>query len=166
MSAAGAIRERIAHPVPATYLAVGVGVAALVFAAFGLVLGQTASGRQVRVFGAADRGSVLRCVHSLGLSAVLGPTRESVMGDWSQRLVVDASQGRFEPNHLLARAGVPIEVLVSQGSGCTERIVFDEPAADATLIRGSTTLRLPPLESGMYPFRCSQGTIAGLLVVR
>lgn len=166
MSAAGAIRERIAHPVQATYLAVGVGFAVLVFAAFGLLLGQTASGRQASASGVADRGSVLRCVHSLGLSAVLGPTAESVVRDRAQSFVVDASQGRFEPNHLLARAGVPIDLLVSQGSGCTERIVFDEPVADATLVTGPTTLRLPPLERGMYPFRCSQGTIAGLLVVR
>lgn len=164
MPAAFRARDKLSHPATSAPLAVGVGVALVVFAAFGLV-----TGRVDRVAGSVgNRVSVsnLTCVHSLGLPYVLGPVVKPVDRDGVQVFHVDASAGRFEPNDLSAESGRPIEIRLSRGRGCAEEIDFDDLSVHAQLRDGGAVLRLPALGPGIHPFRCELGKIAGILVVR
>lgn len=164
MPAASKASDGVSRPTISAPLAVGVGVALVVFAAFGLVAGRI-DGVSGSVRAPVSAGG-LRCVHTLGLPNVLGPAVTPLDRDGVQVFHVDASTGRFEPNDLVARAGRPIEIRVSKGRGCTERIDFDDLGVQARLSDGGAVLQVPALSPGIHPFRCELGKAAGILVVR
>lgn len=167
MTAGRAIRDRMQHPLPSTYLAVGLGVALFVFALFGLVAGRAA-------WGGDPEGALiprvaapeLECVHSLGFSEVLGTHAAPEIRNGTQVFYLDASAGRIEPNLLEAAPGMPIELRFSRGGGCVERISFDRTAASVRLDEPGATVAFPGLDSGVYPFRCELSKVAGVLIVR
>lgn len=157
------VNHRVLRPSAANYVVAAALGALIVFAGFGVVTGQASTGPTGR---AKAQASGVACQHAPGLSGML---RESVVatrrGD-VQVLHLDASAGPFSPNYLQASAGLPLEVQVSAGRGCTESLRFDGLDVGATPGESGATLRIAPLERGLYPFRCKLGKVVGLLVVR
>src|SRR6266567_108953 len=84
-----------------------------------------------------------------------------------QRVTV-AVRGGYSPDVILARRGVPLEVVFDrQESGdCTSRVVFPDLAVTAALPAFTrTTVRLHPSRTGAFGFACGMNMIHGTLVV-
>jgi len=111
---------------------------------------------------------------SLGLAAcsapVATPTTPASPGatstDGVQRFTVDLSTGRYVPDLIEAKAGVPIEITFGQGSGCLQALVFPDFGIDADMTQGPQTFELGALAPGDYPWACGMDMARGLLRVR
>ena len=99
-----------------------------------------------------------------GLSGEKVEGRAVVEGD-VQRISVDLSQGYYDPNQIVLKAGVPAEITFGQSSGCTAQVMSQELGFSEDLTAGSRTVVLPALEAGEYPFYCGMQMVFGKIVV-
>lgn len=81
-----------------------------------------------------------------------------------QRITVAVTDG-YDPDTIIVAAGVPVDIVFSEGHGCLGRVVFDDLGIEADLEHGGATVRLPALEPGTYPFRCGMDMVHGALIV-
>lgn len=119
---------------------------------------------------AAAGGSGCACCGSSaptenGLTGELSEGVASVEGD-VQKISVDLSQGFYEPNQIVLKAGVPTEITFAQGSGCTAQVMSSELGFYEDISGGSKTVKLPALEAGEYPFYCGMQMVFGKIVVK
>lgn len=82
-----------------------------------------------------------------------------------QKISVDLSQGYYNPNQIVLKAGVPAEITFGQGSGCTAQVVSQELGFSEDLTAGPRTVKLPALEQGEYSFYCGMQMVFGKVVV-
>lgn len=82
-----------------------------------------------------------------------------------QKIDVDLSQGYYNPNQIVLKAGVPTEITFGQGSGCTAQVMSNELGFFEDLSAGPRTVKLPALEKGEYPFYCGMQMVFGKIVV-
>ncbi|HSK46863.1 MAG TPA: cupredoxin domain-containing protein [Coriobacteriia bacterium] len=154
------IRDGIATPGPLTYFAVAAVTAVFVLAVIGYSshIGRPAEGylpRDIAVMPlSANSGSAVPVAASNRAAAV--PAAQTVF--------IDASQGAFSPNQISVRAGVPVQIVFSKGSGCTTAVRFESLRIFADLDRDEVVVRLPALSRGVYPFSCAHGVATGLLL--
>jgi len=83
-----------------------------------------------------------------------------------QRVEVDLSGGAFVPDRIIAVAGVPIEIIFGQGSGCLAEVVFPDLDVRRDLTAGGAVVRLPALPAGEHRFSCGMEMVFGTLVLR
>lgn len=88
-----------------------------------------------------------------------------VSGD-VQTIDVDLSQGYYQPNAIVLKAGVPSEITFGQGSGCTAQVMSNELGFFEDLSAGPATVKLPALEKGEYPFYCGMQMVFGKIIVQ
>jgi len=81
-----------------------------------------------------------------------------------QRIAITAD-GAFSPNQISAKAGIPIELSFSQGSGCSAAIKFPPLGIEQDLSAGPATVALPALEPGRYTMFCQSDMDMGTLIV-
>ncbi len=81
-----------------------------------------------------------------------------------QRVDIDASRGYLTPNHITVRAGEPVEVVFSEGEGCTEYVKLEALGLSFRLTEGGTVIRLPGLRPGVYPLSSVSGQACGVIV--
>lgn len=110
---------------------------------------------------------------SLGLGAGAGPGRaadpepppgpqRAVMGDDGvQRISIVGGDYFFRPNHLVVKAGVPVELTVSKEPGIVPHsLVVDAPAAgiavDVALDTVPKSIRFVPTAAGRIAFHCKE----------
>jgi hypothetical protein len=82
-----------------------------------------------------------------------------------QKISVDVSQGYYQPNQIVLKAGVPAEITFGQASGCTAQVISKELGFAEDLSNGPRTVKLPALEKGEYPFYCGMQMVFGKVVV-
>lgn len=158
MTPGEAIRENIVRPTLLTYLSVATGCALIVFALVGVIAhSQLATSILLPP-------SVLHTTTALPSTSVAYADERSASR--VQRVDIDATSGAFEPNQIMIDAGRPSQIVFSAGKGCTSRVSFDRPRISADLSQGGALVDLPALEEGIYPFRCSHGNSAGILIAR
>jgi hypothetical protein len=87
-----------------------------------------------------------------------------VQGD-VQTIAVDTSSGSYDPNVIIAKAGVPIEIAFSQSSGCLYSVQFPDFGVYEDLQDGPKTIKLPALEPGEYQWACGMNMATGTLRV-
>jgi len=81
------------------------------------------------------------------------------------RQVVDvAVDGGYQPDAIVARAGVPLRLVFSRDDddACSERVVFSDPRLDRRLASmGVTVIDLPARPPGAVRFTCGMGRYRG-----
>lgn len=82
-----------------------------------------------------------------------------------QRIAVDVSKGYFDPTVIRAKAGLPIELTFSEGSGCLAEVMFPDFDVHEDLTSGGAVVTLPALAAGEYGFSCGMQMVFGTLVV-
>ncbi|WP_018142497.1 HAD-IC family P-type ATPase [Alloscardovia criceti] len=85
----------------------------------------------------------------------------------TQRIAVDV-HGSYSPALIQAQAGKPLTIDFNRkDSGeCTSHVVFSDLGIDAYLpSQRQTSITLPPLEAGDYPFACGMNMVHGMLRV-
>lgn len=81
-----------------------------------------------------------------------------------QRVDIDASRGYLTPNHITVRAGEPVEIVFSEGEGCTEYVNVEGLDSSIRLGEGPTVVRLPGLRPGVYPLSSASGQACGAII--
>ena len=92
---------------------------------------------------------------------------ESTVANGSQSANITV-HGGYSPDIVQLRAGIPTELVFDrQETGeCTSHVVFADLGLDAALPgNAKTTVKLPPLPAGDYPFACGMNMVHGLLRV-
>jgi len=82
-----------------------------------------------------------------------------------QKIDVDLSQGYYNPNQIVLKAGVPAEITFGQSSGCTGQVMSQDLGFSEDLTAGPRTVKLPALEKGEYAFSCGMQMVFGKIVV-
>lgn len=82
-----------------------------------------------------------------------------------QTVSVDLSGESYEPNVVIAKAGVPIDITFGKGAGCVKTLVFPQFGIKADMTSGPRTFHLPPLSAGSYKWRCGMDMKHGELRV-
>lgn len=83
-----------------------------------------------------------------------------------QRIAVKVVSGRYSPNVIRLKAGVPAEVTFGQSTGCTNGIMSKALGFKESVLNGPYVARLSGgLKKGTYQFSCNMGMIAGVIVV-
>jgi len=83
-----------------------------------------------------------------------------------QRIAVDASTGRYVPDVIVLKAGVPAEITFSQASGCLAVVEIPALGISEDLTQGPVTVRIPPLQPGEIEFSCGMRMVFGKIAVR
>lgn len=83
-----------------------------------------------------------------------------------QRISVDVSTGVFVPSTIIAVADVPLEITYSRGGDRLSKVVFKQFGIVADLSHGPTTVRLPGLHAGEYPYSCGREDAFARIVSR
>jgi plastocyanin domain-containing protein len=86
----------------------------------------------------------------------------------TDQLVVKVENGVYEPSHLKIKSGqaLSIQFFRLDASPCAEGLLFPSLDISETLVLNQhTTVELPPLEVGEYPFYCQMKMYKGLLKV-
>ena len=83
-----------------------------------------------------------------------------------QKINVDLSQGTYNPNTIVLKAGVPAEITFGQGNSCAAQIVSQDLGFSVDTYNGPKTVKLPALKAGEYRFSCSMQMIFGKIVVK
>jgi plastocyanin domain-containing protein len=83
-----------------------------------------------------------------------------------QHFDVSLASGVFQPNHLTAKAGAPVQITFGQGQGCTQTLVFPQFNINAEMTQGPQTFDLGALAPGEYAWTCGHGTQHGSLTVQ
>jgi plastocyanin domain-containing protein len=81
------------------------------------------------------------------------------------RISVD---GGYSPSQLRLRPGRPVRIVFhrTDPSGCVARVIFPDQQRSLDLpLDEETTLELPPLAPGRYPFHCGMNMVRGELEV-
>jgi sulfite exporter TauE/SafE len=89
-----------------------------------------------------------------------------VAADGTQRLLITVRPRSYTPAHLVARAGVPTQlVLHSDGAtGCTSAIVFPTLHVERILpAEGDTVIDVGRLQPGTHRYTCSMGMYTGTI---
>ena len=83
-----------------------------------------------------------------------------------QKVSVTPGGGKFSPNVIMLKAGVPAEITFGQGTGCLNGAMSKDLGFKVTVINGAQTVALPgDLKKGTYQFSCTMGMICGVIVV-
>lgn len=102
----------------------------------------------------------------VGRDSVLWSSGAAVVRGDVQRIKIDASTAAgLTPNHVVLRAGVPAEVRFSRGHDGLGVVRVARIGLTVDVEAGPTTVRVPPLEPGVYPITAGPGSAAGLIVV-
>jgi plastocyanin len=72
----------------------------------------------------------------------------------------------YEPERIVAKAGVPISLTVGRGEGCAAGFELPALGMHGDNSAGPATLSLGRLKAGTYTYTCSMGMVSGKLVVR
>jgi hypothetical protein len=140
------------------------------FASYGFAqanLGTAQGAEEYAAFGTApggtggEAGSCACCAPS-DAEPVRGET--VVQGD-VQTISVDASSG-YDPNTIVAQAGIPIEIAFSEAYGCMEEVWFPDFGILEDLTSGGAVVTLPALDAGDYSFSCGMQMFFGTIEVR
>lgn len=91
---------------------------------------------------------------------------EAVIEGDVQKIDVDVSQGFYDPNAIVLKAGVPAEITFSDGSGCTAQVMSNELGFFEDMSNGPVTVKLPALDAGEYPFYCGMQMVFGKVIVK
>jgi hypothetical protein len=102
-----------------------------------------------------------------GSASPAEPTEGSAVVEGGvQRISVDVTQGYFDPSVIVLEAGVPAEIVFSEGYGCMAEVMFKDFAIFEDLTQGGVVVNLPALEPGEYGFSCGMEMVFGTLVVK
>lgn len=84
----------------------------------------------------------------------------------TQRFAVETAGGKFVPNAITAKAGVPIEIAFGAGgNACSAKATFDF----ADVVQDTTaggTVKLPALQPGTYEWIAACGDTGGVITVQ
>ena len=83
-----------------------------------------------------------------------------------QWIDVNVTDERFDPNVIVAAAGMPVTINFGEGSGCMAEVQFYDFPVREDLTSGGAVVELPALEPGEYAFACGNETVYGFLVVQ
>jgi hypothetical protein len=87
------------------------------------------------------------------------------VGGETQAISIDLSNGYYDPNVIVLKAGMPAEITFAQSSGCTAQVVSEDLGFAEDLTAGPRTVSLPALEEGEYAFSCGMQMVFGKIVV-
>ena len=87
------------------------------------------------------------------------PYRVPVASDGVQRVSIVGGSYFFKPDHIVVKAGIPVELSVRIEAGLIPhsfvlKLPPDQVAIDSRLGQEPRTFRLTPTVAGRYPFRC------------
>jgi plastocyanin domain-containing protein len=87
-------------------------------------------------------------------TATVGP-------DGIQKVSIKGGEYFFDPNHIIVKVNVPVELTVKKEGGyAPHNIVMDAPDAgmqfDESLGKEPKTIRFTPARTGLYPFVCTK----------
>ncbi|MBI3144203.1 MAG: quinol oxidase [Pseudogulbenkiania sp.] len=96
---------------------------------------------------------------SITVRAAEEPYRVPVASDGVQRVAVVGGSYFFKPDHIVVKAGIPVELSVRIEAGLiphsfTLKLPPDQVAIDSRLGQEPRTFRFTPTVAGRYPFRC------------
>ena len=113
-----------------------------------------------------------------GLHRPVSEVTATVGSDQVQRVRINTHSFYFEPNRIVVKRGVPVELTVKNGAlfvphnfSCHAQQAGIEADAGVGMFGGAKTLRFTPTTVGEFPFHCDVGDHAkkgmtGTLVVR
>lgn len=81
-----------------------------------------------------------------------------------QRISINDDGMYFDPNLILAKAGIPIEMEFAPGQDCRVVVKFPQIGIEQDIAEGGT-VNLPALEQGEYEITCSGDGHEGILIV-
>ncbi len=149
---------------PFRYIAVGLVSALVVLVMFAWAIAHGLGTRTVSGF--ESRADLAHLTGRTAFAPVLTAGVDASRDGAVQRVSVDVSSGGFSPNRLAVRAGVPVTITFSRGTGCATSVRFERLGVAADLSGGSRTVELPALAPGVYTFTCALGTVSGVVVAR
>ncbi len=83
-----------------------------------------------------------------------------------QKVTIDLTTGRYSPNEITAKAGVPIELdFRGPASGCNGYVQSQDLGFSQDVSNGGT-IRLPALKPGTYTWACGMNMYTGKIVVK
>ncbi|NND00659.1 MAG: cupredoxin domain-containing protein [Gammaproteobacteria bacterium] len=91
---------------------------------------------------------------------------EPVTADASNHITVE--NGVYQPARIQIAAGKPVTLsfLRKDASGCAEEVIFpDLDVSKSLALNEATSVELPSLENGTYPFHCQMNMYRGELIV-
>ncbi|WP_024302577.1 hypothetical protein [Pseudogulbenkiania sp. MAI-1] len=96
---------------------------------------------------------------SLIARAAEEPYRVPVASDGVQRVAIVGGSYFFKPDHLVVKAGIPVELSVRVEAGLIPhsfvlKLPPDQVAIDSRLVQEARTFRFTPTVAGRYPFQC------------
>ncbi len=136
----------------------GVGTATL--DAEGLVLNVTYDSNLVSE--EAIRGALIESLYLAVKSSEATPMSLAADGT-VQRIDIVDNQG-FEPAYILAKAGVPLELVFGPATECRTNIQFPQIGVAEDISSGAT-VSLPALQPGTYDIVCAGGGNKGAIIV-
>ncbi len=163
---AGPERAEERDPSALSLAAAAITGAMIVFAAFGYFASAHASAFETPAFrtgAAAVGGAFAGDYASGGGTLVLSSSGEARAEGDIQHIDVEVSAGRFVPNYIHVRSGVPLVMRFSAGAQSAKGVRIEKLGIAADL-SGERTVRLPGLDPGVYPFTSGHGTVSGVIV--
>lgn len=96
---------------------------------------------------------------SITARAAEEPYRVPVASDGVQRVSIVGGSYFFKPDHIVVKAGIPVELSVRVEAGVIPhsfvlKLPSDQIAIDSRLGQEARTFRFTPTEAGRYPFQC------------
>ncbi|MEX2961570.1 cupredoxin domain-containing protein [Microbulbifer sp. TYP-18] len=99
----------------------------------------------------------------------LGPTKTAAaVPPSASKLEILVKDGVYQPDQILLPAGQPTELIFRREdpNPCAEHVLFPDLEISAQLASDtSTSLQLPALKAGEYPFHCQMQMYRGRLLV-
>ena len=106
-------------------------------------------------------GGVLLAGCASGLKRPVHEVTATMGSDQVQRVTVTAHSFWFDPNRLVVKRGVPVELtvrngglLVPHGFSCVRADAGIELHVGAGMFHGSNKVRFTPTRAGEFPFHC------------
>lgn len=93
--------------------------------------------------------------------------KKSSGAHYQESLVIEVKDGVYQPERIEVPAGqeITLQFQREDPSPCAEYVIFDDLDISAQLgVHTTTSVRLPELEKGEYPFTCQMKMYRGLLV--
>ena len=104
------------------------------------------------------------CSSPTGTASASGTAATSA-GGGVQHFDVSLASGVYQPNHLTAKAGTPVQITFGQGQGCIHVLVFPQFNINADMSQGPQTFDLGALAPGEYAWSCGMNMQHGSLTV-
>jgi hypothetical protein len=82
-----------------------------------------------------------------------------------QRITVDSASGVYDPNVIVAKPGVPLEITFKPGIGCLSAVLVPRFSIQQDIQSGAV-VKVPAMQPGEYPFSCGMRMVFGKIVVR